>query len=123
MWIEIDVEPDWIAGIGLDRAVEMGHHPYKTGRDPRSVIMARGRVVEMGTTVRDPEARVEIGRVAMSDDLTPVVSGCEVAVGLTCSCLDIAVSNVRLENVENQTRQQRVAGLKVLSLIKKFPNL
>ena len=92
-------------------------------RDPRSVIIVSGRAAEMGTTVRDPEARVEIGRVAMSDDLTPVVSGCEVAVGLTCSCLDIAVSNVRLENVENQTRQQRVVGLKVLSLINKFPNL
>ena len=41
-------------------------------RDPRSVIIVSGRAAEMGTTVRDPEARVEIGRVAMGDDLTPV---------------------------------------------------
>ena len=30
---------------------------------------------------------------------------------------------LRLENSENQTRQQRVVGLKVLSLINKFSNL
>ena len=60
----------------------MGHDPYKTVQDPRSEIMVSGRAVEMGT-VRDPDARVEIGLVAMRADLTPVVSGREEAVGLT----------------------------------------